>query len=332
MASSNANGKAEKKEWVTSAFGDLREAKKEAPARVEKTAEFLPLSFYWLKDVAGAFIGHKNFPDALVMVFALICISVAVPFYPLPLLVPLAIALFALVMIDPYLGFLALLLFLLPAIIYQAPLLSWVFLVLVIASLFLTFPHYKTISFIFILIALPLSVLGRFAELPLFVVMALTVGNKRTAVATLIIFLSIAAYAGITGIQPSGPIVYDVAASHAPVVKSALMQYLDISKPAATLQNLGSVWSASFSSFWAISVTSHIFDAYALAGLAIAYSFPLIIVQIFVWIAVAFVINNFAVKSRYAYRGAVSSLFAIIIPIEYYLLSYLTGSPQTSME
>lgn len=326
MAASKAMGKKEKADWVNSAFGKLKNPEKIEPEADERKSEFLPLSFYWLKDVIREFVSYKNFFDALAVVFAFICIISAFPFYPLAFAVPLSIVLFALVMINPYVGLMALLLFFYPAIIYQAPLLSWVFLAFIIASLFLTFPHYRTIIFVLILITLPLSHLGLIFEMPLFVMMVLTVGCKRAAVATLISLLSIASLAGLTGIQPSGPIAYNVTVAHAPVVKSTFGQYLVISDSSLTLQNFGTSWSRAFSAFWGMSVTPHISAGYVLSGLAIANSFPIIVIQIFTWLAAVFAISNFAVKSRSTYKGAESSAFSVIVPITYYLLSYLIGA------
>ena len=53
---------------------------------------YIPISYYWLKDVVKEFVARENFPDAMAVVFASLSVSVAFPFYPLIILIPILVA------------------------------------------------------------------------------------------------------------------------------------------------------------------------------------------------------------------------------------------------
>ena len=43
---------------------------------------YVPMTFYWIKDIVREFLGRKNFPDALAIMFAIFSVSIAFPFFP----------------------------------------------------------------------------------------------------------------------------------------------------------------------------------------------------------------------------------------------------------
>ena len=288
-----------------------------------RRASSAPLSIYWIKDVARGFISYQNFPDALAVSFAIASVSLALPFFPLPiLLVILAIA-FILAMINPLLGLVAMLFESLPIFVYQAPLLGWLFTIFISLSLFLGYKHYRTITFIYMLIALPFSFLGYFLEIPALVMTTLVVGLKRASVSAVVVVLAITAISALTGIQTSGAIAYNPSVAHADLVGSLPYSPLIVpSKLAPSLSNFTSMWGSSLSTFAGFNTTSHIIDGLYLSALSLGYDTAFVLIQVVVWLLVVFAIGNFAIKSRSKYKGAKASLFSIIIPASYIFISY----------
>src|ERR1700730_13012192 len=89
-----------KKEPFKFSFKKVEEPEKKNMHRVT----YIPFSFYWLKDLIREFISHKHFPDASATAIALASVSIAFPFFPLIVLIPLIILTFALSRIHPLLG------------------------------------------------------------------------------------------------------------------------------------------------------------------------------------------------------------------------------------
>ena len=175
---------------------------------------YVPLSFYWLKDIVRGFLSHKNFPDALAIAFATFSISIAFPFFPQIILIPLILLTFVITMLSPLTGLMAMLFETLPMFIYQAPLLAWTLTLFVSMSLFVGHKHYRTVTFIYALIMLPLSYLGYFLEVPAFIIGILFIGFRRAVVATVIVIFLVAMLSGMTGIQNTAPFVYNAASLH----------------------------------------------------------------------------------------------------------------------
>ncbi|MGC8547834.1 MAG: AAA family ATPase [Candidatus Micrarchaeia archaeon] len=288
-------------------------------------ALLLPFSYFWFKDLIKQLVTYKYFPDSVLMSFAFISMIIAFKFYPLIAAIPFLIIIFLLTMIHPLLGLIVLLFFSYPPLIYQAPLLAWAFGIFVAAALFLGFAHYRTISLLFSMIMLPLSPIGFLLEVPVFITAILVVGFKRAVIATTVAFVMIIMFAGLTGLQVSAPIVYNSTAANSQIGEGSLAAYLVPSKPLPSLQDFGKAIDQAESSFLNIKVTSNIFTSYSLAGAALAFSLPVVLVQLLVWIILTFVISSYAVKSRSEYKGTESSLFGIVIPVVYVLLSYATG-------
>jgi len=301
-------------------------AKAQSKARKPKQrpALTLPFSYFWLKEVIKEFVTYKNFPDALAATFAFVSLTLAFHFYPLIAIMPFAILIFALAMLHPLIGLMALLFFSYPPIIYQTPLLAWIFGLFVAASLFVGFVHYRTVTFLFTMVMLALSPLGLILELPLFVLSILVLGFKRSALATLFGFILIITFTGLTGIPVYAPIAYNSSFANAKfVVGSAASTYLMPSKPLPSLENFSSAFSQSVSAFFSMPVASDLSNAFELAGVVFSYMLPATLLQLLVWIIIAFVITNFVIKSRSAFKGTEASFFSVAILILYFVLGYM---------
>jgi transitional endoplasmic reticulum ATPase len=289
--------------------------------------KMIPLSVYWLKDLVKKTVTNRNFHDSLATTFAFASLAIAFPFFPLVLFVPLLALVFVFTFLAPLLGLIALLLLTLPMIIYQAPLLAWLVTIIISASLFLGYKHYRSISYAYALAALPLSYLGLLLEVPGFIFAVLVLGFKRGAILGTIIILIAIVISGLGNIPLSGPIVYSSLQSHAQFIQNLTYSaYLTVSSPTPSLGNFGSAFATAFSSLFSYSVSSHLFDTFYNAGEVIAYDIKYTLPQILIWIFVAFSAANYAVKSRSAYKGTMASLFGALLPVSSFIFSWLSGA------
>ncbi|MEM3554776.1 MAG: AAA family ATPase [Candidatus Micrarchaeaceae archaeon] len=300
-------------------FGQRAKVKKSAPK-----ARMTPLSIYWFKDLVGDFVKGPNFSDALAIVFAITSISFAMPFYPLPLLVALIVVLFVLTLLHPLVGLMGLLFSSLPIFIYQAPLLAWVFILFMSISLFAGYKHYRTITSIYLLLALPLSYLGYFFEIPAFVLSVLRVGLKRGLVMAIVVVPLVVVLSGITNISNSGGIAYNQTPAYAQISSYGIGSILTPSKPIQSFSTIGAAWSAATTSFVSFNTTSELYKGFGAFFVPLTFQTPEIFIQLVVWMLVVFMMVNFAIKSRSKYMGAEASLFSVMIPIVYIATSYFS--------
>ncbi len=288
--------------------------------------KLIPLSLYWLKDFIKRIIANHNFHDSLAVSFAFISLGIAFPFFPLVIFIPLLALVFILTYLIPLLGLMALLLLTLPMIIYQAPLLAWLVTLLISASLFLGYKHYRSIAYAYALVALPLSYLGLFLEVPGFIIAVLTLGFKRGAIIGALVILIVAMVSNLANIPVLGPIAYNSAQGHQAIQALTFSEYFTVTKPAATLGNFLGAFASSLSTFVSANVADHLFDGFYYAFAAIAYDIQYTALQILLWVFVAFSVANYAIKSRSAYKGTLSSLFGLVLPVSAFLLAGPTGT------
>ncbi len=287
----------------------------------------LPLKIYSIKDMLKDLVSYKNFADSLAVTFALASIAIALHSIPLPILAILLVATFAIAMVHPLLGLMFLLFEMLVLIMYQAPVLAWLFTILLSASLFLGYKYYRTLSFTYLLATLPFSFLGYFLEIPALVIATLVIGLKRSVLAVLIAISIIVVASGLTGIQNTGSIAYNQSAYFSSISNSSIIKYLAISKPLPTLSTFGSNMSTSFHEFFGYAATEYIFPGLGDAVSALAAGGYLVLIQLVAWLFIVFAINNFVIKSRAKFKGTEASLFGIAIPVIYILLSYAFKLP-----
>ncbi len=286
-----------------------------------------PLTFYWLKDAARQVVSHKNFPDAVAVTFAIASMAVAFPSFPLPIVAVLLVATVALTTLSPLAGLMALIFETLPMLIYQAPLLGWIALFFASIALFLGHRHYRTITFIFVLAILPLSVFGAFLEIPAFILGTLYIGLRRAAVSAVVIVLLVAMLSGMTGIQNTGPIAFNAAAAHLSIASNPDIQYVTPSSVGATLSDFGQKFSAAGSTFFGLDVAGQIFPGIDMAIEAVASQGLIVALQVVLWLIAVFAISGYAARSRSSYKGMQSSLFGAILPASYVGFSLVAAIP-----
>ncbi len=319
-------GKPPKKgEPPTLTFGKRKVEKTDGAARPYKMT--VPLTFYWFKDLLRQLANHKNFPDAVAVALAITSVAIAFPSMPLLILIPLIMLAVILTMVHPLIGLMSMLFETLPMFIYQAPLLGWVATMIVAIFLFFGYKHYRTITFVYAMAMFPLSILGSFVEIPAFILGVLFIGFRRAAVSAIIILLMVALFSGSTGIQITGPILYNATAVHPTLGNGEALGFMTPSKMNATLLNFSGAMGSAGQTFFSYTVSRHIFDGFAIALRAMGSQAELLIVQIMVWLIAVFAISNFAIKSRSTYKGAMASIFGAVIPLAYIGLSYSSYQP-----
>ncbi len=294
------------------------------PARARYS--YVPMSYYWFKDLLKEFVTRENFPDALAVVFASISAALAFPFFPSPILVPLILITFIITLYSPLIGLMALLFETLPMFMYQTPLLSWIVIVLMSVSLFAGHKHYRSITFIYTLVMMPLTSLGTYFEIPAFITGVLFIGFRRAVVSTILIILLIAMLSGLTGIQNTAPIIYNAQASHSIIAASNYSSLLVPSAPMPTLQEFPAAASKAIGNFLNFGVARGLFSGFDMAISAVTYAFELSLFQIAVWLIVVFAITNYVIKTRSGFKGTESSIFSVIILGNYVVLSYFTNT------
>ena len=308
----------------------FKKSREKEPGRYRYS--YIPLSVYWLKDLAKGFMGQKNFPDALAIVFAVFSISIAFPFFPPVILIPLILVTFIITLISPLGGLMAMLFETLLMCIYQAPLLAWILTIFISVSLFLGYKHYRTITFIYVLIMLPLSYLGLFMEIPAFIVGSFFLGFRRSVASTVIIIVLIAMLSGMTGIQNSAPIVYNAAAAHQSLQEGNATSLLSPSKPAPTLAQFSGAFLPAIGKLFSFNVAGYIFKGFGVAILAMAYNFGLTALQLVLWLIVVFAITNYVIRSRSPFKGTEASFLSFFMLGGYIVLGYVSGMPPNRLD
>jgi len=302
-------------------FGKRPQAKKDEPSY-----KLTPLYMYKFKDMLRQLVSAQHFPDGVAAVFALISVASALPLFPLPILGVLTVFTFIVTLLQPLIGLMALLFETFPMFLFQVPLIAWLFTLFMSFSFFLGYKHYRSIIFIYALLALPFSIFGYIFEIPVFVLTILTIGLRRGAIAAAITVLIVSASSGLTGITNTGSIAFDPTYAFAQSVQSGASLYTVPAKLLPSFATFSTAFSSSVSTFLSFAVAQKIFDGISLAFIALISNFIFVIVQLVVWIFVAFVISNYAVKSRSKYKGTEASLFSALIPASYIGISYFTGT------
>ena len=287
----------------------------------------VPLTFYWFKEWLREFANNKYFPDAMLSFFALLSVSIAFPFYPIIILIPLLVLTFFLSRYHPLAGLMALLFITFPIYMYQAPLLAWFYAFFLTIALVFGFKHYRSIIFAYTLIVLPFSAIGYVIEIPIFVLGILYIGMKRSLIATTLAIMAIPVISALTGITAFAPITYNVAGFRSMTGATPAFQLLSPSKTMPTLSAFPSDMITGIESF--LISYSYITEGIYLAFSAFAYGSAYILIQLVVWLVVVLSISLYVMKHRSIYKSSESSLYALAILVVYAVLLYYLGGSIT---
>lgn len=305
--------------------------KRPKPKKEEQSYKMTPLYMYKFKDMLRRLVSAQHFPDALAGVFAFIAVATTLPLYPLPILGILIILISVITLLQPLIGLMVLLFSTFPMFVYQIPLIAWLFTLFMSLSFFLGYKHYRSIIFIFALLAVPFSPFGYLLEIPVFVLTVLTIGLRRGAIAAILAVLVVSTSSGLTGLQNTGSIAYDFGPTFTQVVSSHVDKFVVPGKAALEFANFMPAFSKSVSVFLSFSVAQDIFQGMTLALIALINNFVLVIIQVIVWVFAVYIISSAAVASRSKFKGTKASLLSIIIPITYIALSAANNLPYNTL-
>ena len=295
----------------------------EIPGQMQKKQRiYVPLTLYYLKDFLRDIANHKYFPSSILAVFAMISVSIAFPFYPLAILIPLLIALFFLSRVHPLVGLTALLFLALPMIAYQAPLLAWFYLIFVGFSILVGYKYADAVTVLLALIMLPFSYLGYIFEIPAFVMGILFLGFKRSIIVTVLALAFIVMISGLTGIHNTAPLFYNQAGFRSSFSQTGQFAMLTPSKSILPLGKFLSGFVQAFYVFFSIKVWGSLLGGMELAVYAFFYNIEITSLQIVVWIIAAFTIINHVVNSRSEYKGTEAGLYSLIVLFTYAFMEY----------
>ncbi len=280
-----------------------------------------PLYIYRIKDLLTEVVTNNNFIDAMIITLGLIAFASALPFYPLFILLVLALVVFYASLRHGFLGLIIMLALAVPMVLYQMPALAFIFPIMITFSLVYGYMHHRTIAFLYLLAVLPFSSLGFILELPIFLLSILILGYKRAGTVALLSILMIIMLSGFTGIQNMGFVPYPQANAHASMSANPLLNYSTPSHPPLNMlnfaQGVGSIKENAFNGYIIGNISS------AFAGLLSPLGFYTLeyIVFIAMIIVAVFVSDMIAVSSRSKLKGTYASFAGILYPIAYITLS-----------
>ncbi len=282
-----------------------------------------PMALYRIKDLYLEVTTNPNFLDAVLMVAALIAFASAFPFYPMIALVVLIIILFTFTLRHAFLGLCLLMVMAIPMLMYQAPSLGYVFLILMTVGLVFGYRHYRVFTFAAILLPLALSPLGSFLAIPVLIIGVLVVGYRRAIPLALIFVIGVVMLSAVTGVQNSAWISYNAFIAHKAVSSTpAIYNYSSPhNKPQLGLTDFGSGISTAISNMQNGQVIFYMYSEFgalfgALGIQPIQYLLDLVGICILVML-----IDTAAVASRSFYKGTEASLIGIAYPLLYFGIS-----------
>ena len=286
-----------------------------------------PLFLYRLKDIAVDIKQSDNFIDALLIVMAFISLWAALPSYPVIIAVILAVVIFFAGIKNGFLGLLLMILLSLPMVMYQVPALAEIYVIVMSLTMIYGYMHHRTIAFLYILVALPFSVLGAILSIPLFMLSILIVGHKRAAILAVVCVLGIVMLSGLTGVQNSAYIPYNATAPHARVLSTPIGPYATPTRPLLNVFNFGVGLSSGYLNATSSYVISN--DAYTFAGIfsPLASQPTEYLLFAFLLVIAAMITDMIAIGSRSRYHGTEAAAVCSIYLLAYVLVSYSFGLP-----
>ena len=301
------------------------EIKSERVRNILKQAKRGPLWYYRIKDLLMNILSNKNFLDAVLVALAFVSIAYAFPFYPYLILLLIIIGLFAATEIHPFLGFILLMLVMVPILVYQTPALAWIFLFILSFSLIYGYMHYRTILFAYILVASAFSFLGVIIAIPVAIFAVLTVGFKRSVLLFLLVVFGIAAFSGVMGIGASAIIPFNGHLVHQGFSAKDFgseLNYTYEKLPVLSLVNFGKGAGIAIGKFVSKNAIDSIDVTFAMMLSAISKQIYYLLV-IPIYLLAAFVVERIAINSRSKIKGGKAAIAGVIIPIGYIAVGIL---------
>jgi transitional endoplasmic reticulum ATPase len=302
-----------------------REVKTIVSQEVIRKYHSTPLFLYRLKDLLIDIKTNDNFIDAILIVTAFVALWAALPSYPVLITAILAAVIFFASLKHGFIGLLAMILLSLPMVVYQVPAMAEIYVIAMSMAMIYGYMHHRTIAFLYILVALPFSVLGAFLSIPFFIFSILIVGHKRAAVLGVLAVLFIVMLSGLTGVHNTGYIPYDPTASHQSVLATPVAPYVTPTKPILNVFNFAGGLGTGYVNATSSNLIND--DSYAFYGLLspLGYNPGEYLLFIGFLIMATILTDMVAIGSRSRYHGTEAGLMCSLYPFGYMFLSYLYG-------
>ena len=282
---------------------------------------------YGLADKLQLLMAAPGLPDGLLAVLAFLGAAAALSFYPLIILIPLALALFAATVRKPFLGLILLTFLILPMIAYQMPALAWLYLLVAAASLIYGYMYHRPLLFMYAIVAFSFSTAGFILTIPMFILAVLMVGYKRAVILSVLFIIAIVGLSGITGVQNSSYVIYDAAAAHLATVSAPLNPYVVPSKPGLNILTFAHGAHEAFALFGSDAVISATTEVSGSIAAAFKIMPQYYLSEMIVIVILVFGIDSIAAANRSKYKGTHASLIGLGFPIIVVALSTVAGLP-----
>ena len=279
-----------------------------------------PLAFYKIKDWVVRLTTSANFFDAVVMALAFAAVVSALPSYPVTIIAILLVALIVATLRHPLLGLVVLMGFTMPALMYQAPAMAWAFFAVISVCLVFGYMHFRTIGFVFLVIALAFSPLGIILAIPAFLISILVVGYKRGMVLAAAAVIAIVMISGATGVQNTAYILYNAQLAHSKVQNASITQYLVPAKHMLTITQFGGGMGGALANFTSGPVISGVSSTLGVLVFSLATQPLQYGIQLIGLIVIVFAVESLAINSRSRYKGTKAVAFGIGYPLLYFII------------
>jgi SpoVK/Ycf46/Vps4 family AAA+-type ATPase len=284
-----------------------------------------PIFLYWLNERLTRISRSPNFIDSILVLIAFFSAAVGLPFYPITIIALIALLLFFSTLRKPFIGLIFMIILIMPMILYQMPALSWIYLMIMAASLIYGYMYYRTIFFIYAIISVAFSPSGYIFAIPLFMLAVLMVGYKRALTVAVVFVFAVALLSGVSGVQNTAYIIYNAKAGYASAVPSQLAPFVTPSKPGLYLLNFRSGFDSIAASFTSQNIINQSNAAIYALITASGTDTEYYIAEMIVFVLMVFGIDAVASGSRSKYRGTYAAMIGIAYPLFAYSLSFISG-------
>ncbi|VVB99003.1 VCP-like ATPase [uncultured archaeon] len=268
---------------------------------------------------------------ALLVALGTIFLLSSFTFYPLYLVPLLAALAGAVAYKQPAMGCILGMLLAFPAIAYQAPVLAWVFLIVLALTLFEAFEHWSTISFLEIAIlapfaVFPISILSGLLYLAL-AVAAFRFGSKHSFAVSLPAIL-IVLLLSTAWLQPTASFI-TISKDYKSLYSPAMEELQNKAKPEVGLAELAPAFAGSIGEFFSFQNAMLLSPALSklVNNLFILFASDFALVQLVAWAVALFACAMLPAQFEHKYKQSLSALSLFIIPIICFLAAPAFNNP-----
>jgi len=278
----------------------------------------------------------ENIGDALLVALGTLFLLLPFPFYPIYISFALAALSGAIAYKLPPAGTIAGMFFALPAIAYQAPVLAWVFTLVIAATLFEAFEHWSVISF------LEIAILAPFAPFPvslasgflflLLAVAALRFGSRRSFTVSLPAIFIVMLLSTIW-LLPTASFI-TISNDYNGLYGPAMAELQNSAKPAVEISEIVPAAAGAFGSLFefdrAITPVSDALSKIADNAIKL-FASDFALVQLAVWAVALFATAMLPAQFEHRYKQAIAASALFLVPISNLLLAQAFKNPVEPM-